>query len=82
MGTNTWVVVADVGKSAPAARSDSSGDMEQLLLIELVLMSECESKERAEAEASSRRMQNDGWVYLVLPRREYDARVGGAESAV
>ena len=76
------MVVADVGKSAPAALSDSSGDMEQLLLMELVLMSEHESKESAEAEASSRRMQNDGWVYLVLPRREYDARVGGTESTI
>ena len=82
MGANTWVVVADVGKSAAAMRSESSGDMEQLELTDLVLMSEQESKECAEAEASAKRMQNDGWVYLVLPRREYDARVGGAESAV
>ena len=81
MSANTWVVVADVGKSVPATRSDSSGDMEQFELMELVLMSEHESKETAETETWARQAQKDGWVYLVLSRREYDDRVGGTEGA-
>ena len=82
MGTNTWVVVADVGKSASAVRSDSSGDMEQFELMDLVLMSEHESKETAEAETTARRMQKDGWAYFTLPWVEYDTRVGKTESAI
>ena len=38
MDANKWVVVANVGESVQATRSDSSGDMEQLELMELVLM--------------------------------------------
>ena len=81
MNTSTWVVVANIGESAPATRSDSSGDMEQLELMELVLMSEHESKEVAEEAAAARRAQKDGWAYSVLPRRDYDAKVRGTESA-
>jgi len=81
MDANKWVVVANVGESVQATRSDSSGDMEQLELMELVLMSEHASKEAAEAEAAARRPQKDGWAYSVLPRREYDARTQATESA-
>jgi hypothetical protein len=81
MCANRWVVVADVGMSVSSTRSDTSGDMEQFELMELILMSEHESKEKAEAETSARRAQKDGWVYLVLSRHEYDAKVGGTEGA-
>jgi hypothetical protein len=74
MTANNWVVVANVGGSLPATRSDSSGDMEQLELMEFVLMSEHASKEAAEADADARRAQADGWTYSVLPKREFDAR--------
>ena len=81
MDTNSWVVVADVGDSVPAARSDSSGDMEQLELMELVLMSEHTSREAAEADAWTRRAQMDGWSYSVMSRSEYDVNTRAAKSA-
>lgn len=81
MNANNWVVVADVGGSVPAKRSDSSGDMEQLELMELVLMSEHASRESAEADASARRAQMDGWTYSVMSRSEYDKKVRAAKSA-
>ena len=81
MDTNSWVVVADVGDSVPAARSDSSGDMEQLELMELVLMSEHASREAAEADAWTRRAQMDGWAYSVMSRSEYDVKTRAAKSA-
>ncbi|HEX2842894.1 hypothetical protein [Hyphomicrobium sp.] len=82
MDANTWVVVANVGASAPAARSDSSGDMEQLEMMEFVLMSEHVSREAAEEDAMTRRAQQDGWTYLVLPKREYGASMHVPERAV
>lgn len=78
---DNWVVVANVGGSAPATRSDSSGDMEQLELMELVLMSEHQSRESAETDAKARRAQMDGWSYSVLPRSDYDAKTRAAKSA-
>ncbi len=81
MDENTFVVVANVGASVQATRSDSSGDMEQLELMEFVLMSEHASQEAAEAEAAARRAQRDGWTYSVLPKREYLARTQAPERA-
>lgn len=81
MDANIWVVVANVGASVQATRSDSSGDMEQLESMELVLMSEHASREAAEAEAAARRAQQDGWTYLVLPKHEYTARAQAPERA-
>ena len=81
MNANNWVVVANVGGSAPATRSDSSGDMEQLELMEFVLMSEHASKEGAEADAWARRALMDGWSYSVLPRSDYEAKTRAAKNA-
>lgn len=81
MGADTWVVVANVGESEQATRSDSSGDMEQLELMDLVLMSEHASKETAEADAAARWAQKDGWAYSVMPRSAYDAKTRAAKSA-
>lgn len=72
MDAERSVVVAKVGDSIKAKRSDSSGDMERFELMELVLMSEHESKDAAEAAAAVRRANDDGWSYSVLSRREYD----------
>ena len=44
MKDNGWVVVAKVGESVAAKRTDSCGDMEQLELMELILVSEHETK--------------------------------------
>ena len=81
MDTNSWVVVASVGDSVQATRSDSSGDMEQLELMEFVLMSEHASREAAEADAWARRAQMDGWAYAVMSRSEYDVETRAAKSA-
>lgn len=81
MDVDNWVVVANVGDSVQATRSDSSGDMEQLELMELVLVSEHASREAAEADAAERRAQMDGWAYSVLPKREYLSRTQATESA-
>lgn len=81
MDTNTWVVAANVGGSVPATRSDSSGDMEQLEQMDLVLMSEHADREAAEADAAARRAQKDGWAYSVMSRNDYDAKTRAAKSA-
>ena len=74
MDADKWVVAAKVGESVPATRTDSCGDMEQLELMELILMSEHNTKEAAESAAAARRAHKDGWVYAVLSRHDYDAR--------
>ncbi|MGI9404623.1 MAG: hypothetical protein ACR2OF_08990 [Hyphomicrobium sp.] len=74
MDTDNWVVAAKVGESVPATRTDSCGDMEQLELMELIPLSEHNTKEAAESAAAARRAHNDGWVYSVLSRRDHDAR--------
>ena len=78
-----WVVVAKVGESAAAKRTDSCGDMEQLELMELILVSEHETKKSAEHDAAARRAGKDGWVYGVQPRQDYLARTktAGAHAA-
>ena len=72
MHADKWVVVAKVGDSIEAKRSDSSGDMEQFELMEVVLLSDHENKEAAEAAAAARRAKEHGWTFSVLPRCEYD----------
>jgi hypothetical protein len=72
MNTHEWVVVAKVGESSSATRTDSCGDMEQLELMELILMSQHETKDAAEQAAAARRAGKDGWVYSVLSQREYE----------
>lgn len=75
-----WVVVAKVGESAAAKRTDSCGDMEQLELMELIQVSEHETKKSAEHDAAARRAGKDGWVYLVLSQRDYLAKTHAAEA--
>lgn len=72
MHADKWVVVAKVGDSIEAKRSDSSGDMEQFELMEVVLLSEHDNKEAAEAAAAARRAKEHGWTFSVLSRRDYD----------
>ncbi len=78
-----WVVVANVGQSAAAKRTDSCGDMEQLELMDLIIVSEHETKTAAEQEAHDRSALGDGWVYDVMSRYEYDTRQlrGGRRAA-
>ncbi len=78
-----WVVVANVGQSAAAKRTDSCGDMEQLELMDLILVSEHDTKEAAEQACAAKRADKDGWAYAVLSRRDYDARIrtAGANAA-
>ena len=73
MKDNGWVVVAKVGESVAAKRTDS-GDMEQLELMELILVSEHETKVAAEQAAKAKRIAKDGWRYAVMSRRDYEAR--------
>ena len=73
MDTGKWVVAARVGESAPALRTDSSGDMEQLELMEFIGLSEHDTKQDADRAAEIWNARNDGWVYTVLSRRDYDA---------
>ena len=73
MDTDKWVVAARVGESTPAMRSDSSGDMEQLELMEFIALSEHDTKQDAERASEIRNTRDDGWVYTVLSRRDYDA---------
>ena len=70
-----WVVVANVGASLAAKRTDSCGDMEQLELLELILVSEHTTKLVAQDAAAAKRASQDGWVYSVLSRYEYDTRL-------
>jgi hypothetical protein len=69
MKDNGWVVVAKVGESVAAKRTDSCGDMEQLELMELILVSEHETKVAAEQAAKAKRVSKDGWRYAVMSRR-------------
>jgi hypothetical protein len=78
MSGKGWVVVAKVGESGAAKRTDSCGDMEQLELMELILVSEHDTKEEAEAVASRRQSDIDGWLYAVMLRAEYEKNVGSA----
>ena len=75
-----WVVVADVGESIAAKRTDSCGDMEQLELMELILVSEHKMKVAAERAAKAKRLGKDGWRYAVMSRRNFEASVGSAAS--
>ena len=70
-----WVLVANVGASAAAKRTDSCGDMEQLEMLELILVSEHETKLATMDAANARRARHDGWAYAVLSRYEYDTRL-------
>lgn len=69
-----WVVVAKVGGSVAATRTDSCGDMEQLEMMELILVSEHETNQVAKDVASAKRASQDGWNYAVLSRYDYDSR--------
>jgi len=73
-----WVVVAKVGQSAAAKRTDSSGDMEQLESMELILVSEHGTKAAAEQDARVRRARKDGWRYAVMSQSDYTRAVGSA----
>ena len=73
MKRNRWVVVANVGSSPAAKRTDSSGDMEQLEMMEFLLVSEHDTKNSADLAAEVKRASNDGWRYAVISRRAYDA---------
>jgi hypothetical protein len=73
MKRNRWVVVAKVGPSPAAKRTDSCGDMEQLEMMEFLLVSEHDTKNSADQAAEARRASNDGWRYAVVSRRAYDA---------
>ena len=57
MKDNGWVVVAKVGEFVAAKRTDSCGDMEQLELMELILVSEHETKVAAEQAAKAKRVK-------------------------
>ena len=83
MKEQKWVVAATVGESVAAKRTDSCGDMEKLELMELILVSEHDTKEAAEQVCAERRAGKDGWAYLVLSRRDYLARTqtAGANAA-
>jgi hypothetical protein len=72
MKSDNWVVVAKVGPSRAAQRTDSCGDMEQLELMELILVSEHATKVAAQEDAAVRRASKDGWRYAVMTRRNYD----------
>ena len=75
MNDNGWVVVAKVGESSAAKRTDSCGDMEQLELMELILVSDHDTKFAAEQAAAERRANKDGWLYVAMSRRDYEASV-------
>ena len=75
MKDNGWVIVAKVGESVAAKRTDSCGDMEQLELMELILVSEHKTKVAAEQAAKAKRAGKDGWRYAVMSRSYYEARV-------
>ncbi len=76
MKGNGWVVVAKVGESIAAKRTDSCGDMEQLELMEFILVSDHETNNEAEQAAAERRANKDGWMYVVMSRRDFEASVG------
>ena len=76
MKGNGWVVVAKVGESNAAKRTDSCGDMEQLELMELILVSNHDTNDEAEQAAVERRGNKDGWLYVVMSRRDFEASVG------
>jgi hypothetical protein len=78
MNDNGWVVVAKVGESDAAKRTDSCGDMEQLELMELILVSNHDTNDEAERAAAERLANKDGWLYVAMSRRDYEA---GKESA-
>ena len=73
MKRNRWVVVAKVGPSPAAKRTDSCGDMEQLEMMEFLLVSEHNTKNSADQAAEATRASNDGLRYAVISRRAYDA---------
>ena len=75
MKGDKWVVVARVGQSSAAQRTDSCGDMEQLELMELILVSEHDTREAARQGAATLRARKDGWRYAVMTRRHYDAEM-------
>lgn len=76
MNDDRWVVAAVVGQSCAAKRTDSCGDMEQLELMEYILVSEHDTRPLADEAATTKRASGDGWQYVVMPRRDYDASVG------
>jgi hypothetical protein len=71
-----WVVVARVGGSKAAKRTDSCGDMEQLELMEFILVSEHETKKAADEAAAAKRARKDGWRYVVMSRHDYTSGAG------
>ena len=64
MKGNGWVVVAKVGESVAAKRTDSCGDMEQLELMELILVSEHNSKEAADQACAARGAGKCGLAHI------------------
>ncbi len=67
-----WVVVAKVGPSQAAARTDSSGDMEQVELMDVIEISWHASRAAADSALAEKRGGNDGWTYAVMSRRDFD----------
>lgn len=74
MNQDKWVVVADVGASVSASRTDSCGDMEQMEQMELILVSHHDTKEAADQACAAKRMSLDGWAYSVISKADYDQR--------
>ena len=79
MKRNRWVVVAKVGPSPAAKRTDSCGYMEQLEMMEYLLVSDHDTKMSAEQAAAVRRARNDGWRYAVVSRRVYEEGLGSVD---
>ncbi len=75
MNDDRWVVAA-VGQSRAAKRTDSCGDMEQLEAMEYILVSEHDTRQSAEDAAAAKRAAGDDRQYTVMPRRDYEASVG------
>jgi hypothetical protein len=74
MSQDQWIVAAKVGGSV-AARTGASGDMKQLALMELILVSTHDTKQAAERAAAHQQATNEGWVFTVMRKRDYEARI-------
>jgi hypothetical protein len=68
-----WIVVANVGQSRGAARTDASGDMEQMELMDVIEISRHASRAAAERAAQEKNDRRDGWTYAVMSRQDFDA---------
>lgn len=70
MKSDRWVVAAKVGDSDAAKRTDASGDMEQLELLNLIIVSEHATKREADKAAANLRASNEGWHYAVMRKSD------------